>query len=57
MSVTWPRSSAPRRTSSTRPTSGPGDGVPDAFALAFSGLNGADVYYASKAFTCTAVTR
>jgi diaminopimelate decarboxylase len=29
----------------------------DAFALAFSGLNGADVYYASKAFTCTAVTR
>jgi diaminopimelate decarboxylase len=29
----------------------------DAFALAFSGLSGADVYYASKAFTCTAVTR
>lgn len=29
----------------------------DAFALAFAGLNGADVYYASKAFTCTAVTR
>jgi diaminopimelate decarboxylase len=29
----------------------------EAFALAFSGLSGADVYYASKAFTCTAVTR
>jgi diaminopimelate decarboxylase len=29
----------------------------DAFALAFSGLSGADVYYASKAFTCTAVAR
>jgi diaminopimelate decarboxylase len=29
----------------------------DAFALAFSGLAGADVYYASKAFTCTAVAR
>lgn len=29
----------------------------DAFALAFSGLSGAEVYYASKAFTCTAVTR
>jgi len=29
----------------------------DAFATAFAGLNGADVYYASKAFTCTGVTR
>lgn len=29
----------------------------DAFALAFSGLAGAEVYYASKAFTCTAVAR
>ena len=29
----------------------------DAFALAFAGLNGADVYYASKAFICTAVAR
>lgn len=29
----------------------------DAFLAAFDGLAGADVYYASKAFTCTAVTR
>src|SRR5512146_1939893 len=29
----------------------------DAFATAFAGLAGADVYYASKAFTCTGVAR
>ncbi|HEY6793217.1 MAG TPA: diaminopimelate decarboxylase [Kineosporiaceae bacterium] len=29
----------------------------DAFAAAFAGLSGADVYYASKAFTCTGVAR
>jgi len=29
----------------------------DAFAAAFAGLGGGDVYYASKAFTCTAVAR
>jgi len=29
----------------------------DGFASAFAGLSGAEVYYASKAFTCTGVTR
>ena len=52
-------SSAPPRTSSTRTTSGPGARRSgDAFDEAFADLcGGADVYYAGKAFLCTAVAR
>ena len=44
-------STAPRRTSSTRPTSGPGPGPS---ATAFGDY---DVFYAGKAFLCTTVAR
>ncbi len=48
---TWPPSTAPRPTCSTRTTSGP---APRAFRDAFAGF---DVFYAGKAFLCTAVAR
>ena len=48
---TWSPSTAPRRTSSTRPTSGPGPAPSARRSPAY------DVYYAGKAFLCTTVAR
>ena len=49
--ATWSPSTARRRTSSTRPTSGPAPGRSATRSAAY------DVYYAGKAFLCTTVAR